>query len=214
MRTRIKFCGLVRAEDVDTAVALGVDAIGFVFYPPSPRALGVEDALALRKRLPSFVSAVGLFVNEAPDTMTAIASRVGLDVIQLHGDETPVQGREMSSACGLAWWKAIRMRQQTDLLSSAVDFKDAECLLLDSFSEAFGGSGKVFDWSWIPAGLTSRIILSGGLDPDSAGPAIQHVRPFAVDVSSGIQGHTPRHKDTARMERFVAAVLSADAGKT
>ena len=112
MRTRIKFCGLVRAEDVDTAVALGVDAIGFVFYPPSPRALGVDDALALRKRLPSFVSAVGLFVNEAPDTMTAIASRVGLDVIQLHGDETPVQGREMSSACGLAWWKAIRMRQQ------------------------------------------------------------------------------------------------------
>jgi phosphoribosylanthranilate isomerase len=93
MRTRIKFCGLVRAEDVDTAVALGVDAIGFVFYPPSPRALGLDEALALRRRLPSFVSAVGLFVNELPDTVAATASRVGLDVIQLHGDETPDQAR-------------------------------------------------------------------------------------------------------------------------
>jgi phosphoribosylanthranilate isomerase len=106
------------------------------------------------------------------------------------------------------------MRQQTDLLSSAVDFKDAECLLLDSYSESFGGSGKVFDWSWIPAGLPSRIILSGGLDSDSVAPAIQHVKPFAVDVSSGIQGHSPRHKDPALMERFIASVLSADAGRT
>jgi phosphoribosylanthranilate isomerase len=214
MRTRIKFCGLVRAEDVDTAVALGVDAIGFVFYPPSPRALDVDDALALRKRLPSFVSAVGLFVNETPDTLAATASRVGLDVIQLHGDETPGQGRAVSLAGRLPWWKAIRMRPQTDLLSSSLEFKDAECLLLDSFSEAFGGSGKVFDWSWIPAGLPSRIILSGGLDQDSVASAIHEVRPFAVDVSSGIQGDTPRHKDPARMERFVATVLSADAGKT
>ena len=214
MRTRIKFCGLVRAEDVDTAVALGVDAIGFVFYPPSPRALGIDEALALRRRLPSFVSAVGLFVNESPDTVAATASRVGLDVIQLHGDETPDQARGVSLACSLPCWKAIRMRQQTDLLSSAVDFKDAECLLLDSYSEAFGGSGKVFDWSWIPAGLPSRIILSGGLDSDSVAPAIQHVKPFAVDVSSGIQGHSPRHKDPALMERFIASVLSADAGRT
>lgn len=214
MRTRIKFCGLVRAEDVDTAVALGVDAIGFVFYPPSPRALGIDEALALRRRLPSFVSAVGLFVNESPDTVAATASRVGLDVIQLHGDESPDQARGVSLACSLPCWKAIRMRQQTDLLSSAVDFKDAECLLLDSYSEAFGGSGKVFDWSWIPAGLPSRIILSGGLDSDSVALAIQHVKPFAVDVSSGIQGHSPRHKDPALMERFIASVLSADAGRT
>ena len=214
MRTRIKFCGLVRAEDVDTAVALGVDAIGFVFYPPSPRALGIDEALALRRRLPSFVSAVGLFVNELPDTVAATASRVGLDVIQLHGDESPDQARGVSLACSLPCWKAIRMRQQTDLLSSAVDFKDAECLLLDSYSEAFGGSGKVFDWSWIPAGLPSRIILSGGLDSDSVALAIQHVKPFAVDVSSGIQGHSPRHKDPALMERFIASVLSADAGRT
>ena len=141
MRTRIKFCGLVRAEDVDTAVALGVDAIGFVFYPPSPRALGLDEALALRRRLPSFVSAVGLFVNESPDTVAATASRVGLDVIQLHGDESPDQARGLSLA-------------------------------------------------------------------------IQHVKPFAVDVSSGIQGHSPRHKDPALMERFIASVLSADAGRT
>ena len=106
------------------------------------------------------------------------------------------------------------MREQTDLLSSARSFEKAECVLLDSFSEAFGGSGKTFDWSWIPPDLPSRIILSGGLDSATVARAVSEVKPFAVDVSSGIQGDSPREKDTAKMERFVAAVIAADAGLT
>jgi phosphoribosylanthranilate isomerase len=211
LRTRIKFCGLVRPEDVDTAVALGVDAVGFVFYPPSPRALDVEQAGALRRRLPSFVQAVGLFVNAPNESILQTVNEVGLDVIQLHGDETPETLQALQVASQRAIWRAIRMRSSDDLLSSISMFGSAECLLLDSFSEGFGGSGKTFDWSWIPAGLPARLILSGGLDVERVGQAIRVVRPFAVDVSSGIQGPTARSKDPQRMEAFVAEVLRTDA---
>ena len=211
MRTRVKFCGLVRAGDVADAVAIGADAVGFVFYPRSPRALGADDARALRARLPSFVAAVGLFVDAPRDEVVATARRVGLDVLQLHGDETADDARALGEAAGLPWWKAIRMRPQTDLLSSAGSFGAAECLLLDAFSDGYGGSGRSFDWNWIPSGVPARIVLSGGLDAGSVSEAIRRVRPFAVDVSSGIQGSDPRTKDRARMERFVAAVLAADA---
>ena len=212
MRTRIKFCGLVRAQDVDTAVALGVDAIGFVFYPKSPRALSLQDAANLRRRLPSFVRAVGLFVDASAQTVARATHEVGLDVLQLHGDETPQTSMELAGWAGRRWWKAIRMREQTDLLSLAGSFEKAECVLLDSFSESFGGSGKIFDWSWIPPAMPSRIILSGGLDSTTVGRAVVDVKPFAVDVSSGIQGVNPREKDPAKMERFVSAVIAADAG--
>lgn len=211
MRTRIKFCGLVRGEDVDTAVALGVDAVGFVFYPRSPRALPADDATALRRRLPSYVAAVGLFVDASAEQVAAVAATVGLDVLQLHGDETPQLAQAIGRAAGRPWWKAIRMRAQTDLLSSARSYDAAECLLLDTYSEGFGGSGRAFDWSWIPRGLPARVVLSGGLEPGSVADAIQRVRPAMVDVSSGIQADDPRRKDPARMERFVAAVLAADA---
>lgn len=213
MRTRIKFCGLVRPEDVDDAVALGVDAVGLVFYPKSPRVLSPDEAAALRRRLPTWVAAVGLFVDETPDAVAGIVRRVGLDALQLHGDETPARGEEIARAAGRPWWKAVRMRRETDLLSSARSFGSAECLLLDAFSEGYGGSGRSFDWSWIPPGVPARIVLSGGLDDGSVADAIARVRPFAVDVSSGIQGDTPRRKDRARMERFVSAVLAADAGR-
>lgn len=211
MRTRIKFCGLVRGEDVDTAVALGVDAVGFVFYPRSPRALAADDATALRRRLPSYVAAVGLFVDASAEQVASVAATVGLDVLQLHGDETPQHAQAIGRAAGRPWWKAIRMRAQTDLLSSARSYDAAECLLLDTYSEGFGGSGRAFDWSWIPRGLPARVVLSGGLEPGSVADAIQRVRPAMVDVSSGIQADDPRRKDPARMERFVAAVLAADA---
>lgn len=215
MRTRIKFCGLVRPEDVDTAVALGVDAVGFVFYPRSPRAVEAELARALRRRLPSFVRAVGLFVNDDPARIAAVCRTVGLDILQLHGDESGTECAAISLACGeRPWWKGIRMRTADDLLSSFEPFAAAECLLVDSFSEGFGGSGKSFDWSWIPRERPARLVMSGGLDAASVGAAIESVRPFAVDVSSGIQGETPRNKDPARMEQFVSAVLAADAGRT
>ncbi len=214
MRTRIKFCGLVRPGDVDDAIAIGADAIGFVFYPKSPRALAAGEAAALRRRLPSWVSAVGLFVNASGESVAAVAREVGLDVLQFHGDETPGIAAEAAAAAGLPWWKAFRMRPETDLLSSSGSFGAAECLVLDAFSDGFGGSGRTFDWSWIPPGLPARIVLSGGLDAASVADAIGRVRPFAVDVSSGIQGDDPRTKDKGRMERFVAAVLAADAKRT
>lgn len=209
LRTRIKFCGLVRPVDVDDAVALGVDAIGFVFYSRSPRALDAEQAARLRRRLPSWVSAVGLFVNDTVEGVRSVATQVGLDVIQFHGDETAGQ----CSQAGLdhAWWRAVRMRQAGDLLSSFDDFPGAEALLVDSFHAGYGGSGLSFDWSWIPAVRPRPLILSGGLGPASVAEAIHRVAPEAVDVSSGIQGDDPRTKDRRKMEDFVSAVLSADA---
>lgn len=211
MRTRIKFCGLVRPEDVDVAVALGVDAVGFVFYPRSPRHVRPDEAMRLRRRLPSWVSAVGLFVNEAPERVAAVAADTGLDVVQFHGDESP---GDCDRACAgrLPYWRAVRMRGPADLLESADRFGAAEALLLDAFSDAYGGTGKRFDWSWIPRGFSRALILSGGLGPESVGEAIFQVRPTAVDVSSGIQGTDPRTKDKALMEQFVAAVVTTDAG--
>jgi phosphoribosylanthranilate isomerase len=210
MRTRIKFCGLVRPSDVDLAVSLGVDAVGFVFHPRSPRFLSIDEAAALRRRLPSFVSAVGLFVDAEPARVRTTSAGVGLDAVQFHGDETA----EACAAVGLPYWKAVRMRAGTDLIESARSFAAAECLLLDSYSEGYGGSGTAFDWSWIPRHVPARLILSGGLDAGSVERAIETVAPFAVDVSSGIQGASPREKDPARMASFVAAVLSADAGRS
>lgn len=224
MRTRVKFCGLVRPADVDVAVALGVDAVGFVFYPRSPRYLEVEQAVVLRRRLPSWVSAVGLFVNAGAEEMQAVADGVGLDAIQAHGDETPQHLAPLTRP----WWKALRIgvpaeesmpaqgRVQAD--TAAVQeamqlFSGAECCLVDSASSGFGGSGRAFDWSVLPKGGLERLVLAGGLRPDTVGEAIRQLSPFAVDVSSGIQGADPRAKDTVRMEVFMAAVLSADADR-
>lgn len=212
MRTRVKFCGLVRPEDVDVAVTLGVDALGFVFFPKSPRFLQIEEAAALRRRLPSFVRAVGLFVDADPALVRDTQTRVGLDVLQFHGNETLSTCRE--AAGSLPWWRAVRMRSQADLLESSAVFGDAECLLLDAFTPVFGGSGTGFDWNWVPpvpARGARRLILSGGLDDCTVGAGIRQVAPFAVDVSSGIQGTDARRKDPARMARFMEEVLRADA---
>lgn len=210
MRTRIKFCGFTDAGDLRDAAALGIDAAGFVFYPKSPRHVDADAALALRRALPSWVSAVGLFVDAEPAHVRQVAARVGLDVVQFHGDESPARCRE-SVPEGLAWWRAVRMRSAGVLLESFEIFGEAEALLLDSFSHGYGGSGTGFDWSWIPAKRPVPIVLSGGLNPDNVADAIASVRPLAVDVSSGIQSDDPRRKALARMERFVAEVLRADA---
>lgn len=218
MRTRIKFCGLVDAQDVRTGVALGVDAIGLVFHPGSPRALDVVHAAGLRRMLPSYVAAIGLFVDAPDGEVRRIADAVGLDVIQFHGDETP-QRCEHERPLGTAYWRAVRMRGGGDLLESSVRFRSAELLLLDSYSAGYGGSGETFDWSWIPAQRALPIALSGGLTPENVMGAIERVRPALVDVSSGIQADAPdgtprgqaRRKSNERMERFVAEVLRADA---
>jgi len=210
MRTRIKFCGFTDAGDLRSAAALGIDAAGFVFYPRSPRCVDAEAARALRRVLPSWVTAVGLFVNAEPDEVRQTVARVGLDVVQFHGDESPEACRA-SVPSGLPWWRAVRMRSPDVLLESFDHFGQAEALLLDSFSHAYGGSGAGFDWSWIPAARPLPVILSGGLSPGNVADAVGSVRPSAVDVSSGIQSDDPRRKALARMERFVAEVLQADA---
>ena len=217
-RTRVKFCGLVAVRDARDAVALGVDAIGLVFYPRSPRALDLAHAAGIRRTLPSYVAAIGLFVDAPPDQVRRVAGAVGLDALQFHGNESPDEC-EASTPAGVRWWRAVRMRTEVDLLESFVCFEHAEALLLDSFSPAYGGSGTAFDWSLIPAHRPRPIVLSGGLSPDNVADAIVQVRPDAVDVSSGIQADAadgtsrgePRRKSLQRMERFMAEVLRADA---
>ncbi len=222
MRTRIKFCGLTDAGDLRHAATLGVDAVGFVFYPPSPRHVDLDTAVALRRLLPSWIMAVGLFVDAAPAQVRETAARVGLDLIQFHGDESPEQCAQstlpIASAhaepdagqASLPWWRAVRMRSPELLLESFDRFAAADALLLDSFSQAYGGSGTGFDWSWVPPVRPLPIVLSGGLSAENVAAAIAAVRPIGVDVSSGIQSDDPRRKAAARMERFVAEVLRAD----
>ena len=239
LRTRVKFCGLVRPQDVDTAVALGVDAVGFVFYPKSARCVTLDEGAVLRRRLPSWVRAVGLFVNEPLNAMLEGVRRVGLDVVQAHGDETP-QALAGLGEQGVCYWKALRIGGQVadeqraawlqagrvpadaQALGAALGlFGQAECCLLDSAGPGFGGTGHAFDWSLLEdcphAGSSRadlpRVVLAGGLQPETVGEAIRRVAPFAVDVSSGIQGGDPRQKDTVRMERFMTAVLQADADR-
>lgn len=219
-RTRIKFCGIVDARDARDAAALGADAIGLVFYPRSPRAIDLAHAAGIRRMLPSYVAVVGLFVDAAPEDVRRTAGAVGLDALQFHGNES-AQQCEASTPAGLRWWRAVRMRAESDLIESFACFERAEALLLDSFTSAYGGSGTTFDWAWVPAHRPLPIVLSGGLSPGNVAEAIARVRPDAVDVSSGVQADAadgtprgePRRKSAQRMERFVAEVLRADAAR-
>ncbi len=215
-RTRIKLCGLSKTEDVDTAVALGADAVGFVFYPPSPRSVSVGQAVELAEHVPPLVSAVGLFVNATPDWIREVTSNVRLSLLQFHGDETPAQCAALAEVAGLPWWRAVRVGPDAtarDLVESSLDYSAASGLLLDTLVEGYGGGGKVFDWSLIPTDLGHRAVLSGGLNAQNVLDAIRRVRPYAVDVSSGIEVAGAKGvKDHARMAAFVRAVREADAG--
>ncbi|KAK42646.1 N-(5'-phosphoribosyl)anthranilate isomerase [Caballeronia jiangsuensis] len=215
-RTRIKLCGLSRAEDVQHAVALGADAVGFVFYPPSPRSVSVAQAVELARHVPPLVSAVGLFVNATPEWIREITSNVPLSLLQFHGDETPEQCEELAAIAGLSYWRALRIGADaatSHLIESSIKFKAAGGLLLDALVEGFGGGGKVFDWSLIPTDLGHRAVLSGGLNAQNVSDAIRRVRPYAVDVSSGIEVPGAKGvKDPARMAAFVRTVREADAG--
>jgi phosphoribosylanthranilate isomerase len=214
-RTRVKLCGLSREADVALAVELGADAIGLVFYPPSPRAVGVAEAVDLVKGLPPFVSAVGLFVNATPEWLSEVASNVPLAMLQFHGDETPAQCEALANLSGLPWLRALRVAsgtQSADLVESALNYSSASGLLFDTHVEGYGGGGKTFDWSLIPEDLAHRAVLSGGLNAQNVGDAIRRVRPYAVDVSSGIEVPGAKGvKDPARMAAFVRAVREADA---
>ena len=220
-RTRIKVCGITREEDLCAAVAAGVDALGFVFYPQSPRLVSAARARALIDLLPPFVTAVGLFVNEEAAVVQQIAFEAGLHMLQFHGDETPgycdqfgAQSRVQSGASSsLPYLKAARMTPQLDLLNFCTQFKGARGILLDAFVEGYGGGGEVFDWSLIPqqaAGRDARFVVSGGLRPSNVGGAIKALRPYGVDVSSGVEV-AKGVKDAELIHQFVSAVRAADA---
>jgi len=215
-RTRIKLCGLSKPADVSCAIDLGADAIGLVFYPPSPRSVSVAQAVELVHQVPPFVSVVGLFVNPTPDWMREVLSNVGLSLLQFHGDETADQCESLAGVAGLPWLRALRVAADTqpaDLVKSALNYSAASGFLFDTHVEGYGGGGKVFDWSLIPAELARRAVLSGGLNAQNVSDAIHRVRPYAVDVSSGIEVPGARGvKDHARMAAFVRAVRAADAG--
>ncbi|MDR2189306.1 MAG: phosphoribosylanthranilate isomerase [Azonexus sp.] len=205
MKTRIKVCGLTREADVDAAVAAGADAIGFVFYRPSPRYVTPERAAALARRIPPFVDVVGLFVNEAPAVIAAACAGAPLSLLQFHGDEDAAFCRQFARP----WLKAARVTAGLDLVEFARAFSDARGLLLDAFVDGYGGGGHVFDWTLIPPDLPGFIVLSGGLEAANVGDAIRRVRPAAVDVSSGVE-REKGIKDHDKIAAFVAAVRKAD----
>jgi len=205
MKTRIKICGLTRETDVDAAIAAGADALGFVFYPASPRALTAGRAAELARRIPPFVTITALFVNAAAAEIESVLARVPVSLLQFHGDETVNDCERWQRP----YIRAARVRAGLDLIQYAAAFPSARGILLDAFVEGYGGGGKVFDWSLIPATMPGSLILSGGLDANNVGEAVRRVRPVAVDVSSGVES-APGIKDAARIAAFVAAVRAAD----
>jgi phosphoribosylanthranilate isomerase len=206
MKTRIKICGLTREADVDAAVAAGADAIGFVFYPPSPRYVTPVRAAELARRVPPFVDVVGLFVNATSEEIAATCAAVPLNLLQFHGDEAP----EFCRSFARPWLRAARVRPGLDLVEFARSHAEARGLLLDAFVEGYGGGGHVFDWTLIPPDLPGHLVLSGGLHAGNVGDAIRRVRPVAVDVSSGVEAGKGI-KDHGKIAAFVAAVRAADA---
>ena len=203
---RIKVCGLTRVEDVQAAVAAGVDAIGLVFYADSPRHVSIACAAELCRHIPPFVTVVGLFVNASRAEVHRVIEAVPLNLLQFHGDETP----DYCAQFARPWLRAARVKPGLDLVEFAAAFGQARALLLDAFVEGYGGGGHVFDWSLIPPDLPGHWILSGGLHAGNVAAALEKLRPVAVDVSSGVEV-SKGIKDHDRITAFVAAVRAADA---
>ena len=216
-RTRVKICGLTRAEDAAAAVAAGADALGFVFYPPSPRYVTPARAAALIAALPPFVGTVGLFVNTTPAELTAVLAIAPVALLQFHGDETARQCAELAEAVRRPFLRVLRVKPDTmpaDLLECEHQYRTASSwysgLLLDTFVDAYGGAGKGFDWSLIPKELAPRVVLSGGLSVHNATEAVLRVRPYALDISSGVE-QQKGIKDARKIAAFMRAVRAADA---
>jgi len=205
MAVRVKICGITRLQDLHLACEAGADALGFVFYEKSPRHVTVELAAELVRALPPFVQSVGLFVNAEPAFIESVLKVVPLDLLQFHGDETPADCKRY----GRPYIKAVRVRADTDLLKYAADFEATRGLLLDAFVPGVpGGTGERFDWRLIPANLPKPVILSGGLTPGNIAEAVQQVRPWAVDVSSGVEV-SKGIKDARQVARFIANAKTA-----
>lgn len=210
---QVKFCGFTQASDVQQAIELGADALGFVFYPPSPRAVTAEQAQSLLQQVPAFVSVVALVVNMQPSELVALVNSVDFDVIQFHGDESAEQCQQLAKSVNKRWIKALRINQDThDLQSIQSQIKDyaqagASSILLDAYhKEAYGGTGERFDWSLIPKDSVLPIILAGGLTPDNVGDTLK-LPIQAVDVSGGIES-AKGIKDAGKMAAFIRSVKS------
>ena len=202
--TRIKICGLTRLEDLHAAVQAGADAIGLVFYPPSPRHVDLKKAAELARAVPPLVTIVGLFVNADPALVKETLAAVPIHLLQFHGDEDEHYCRQFDRP----YLKAARVKPGMDLVQYVEGFPSAQAILLDAFVDGYGGGGKTFDWTLIPPGLGKPIVLSGGLDAGNVGEAIARVRPAAVDVSSGVEA-ARGIKDAEKIRAFVSAVRAA-----
>lgn len=208
LRVRAKICGLTRPQDVECAIASGADAIGFVFYPPSPRAVTAQQAAELVQYATAFVQIVGLFVNASAAQIQQVLDVVPLDILQLHGDETPEQCKTIATQTKKRWIKALAVKDDTDVTALVAQYAQAgaSAILLDAWHPQLkGGTGQTFDWSKWP---TSNIplVLAGGLTPDNVNEAIAHTLPYAVDVSGGVEA-AKGIKDAALIHRFMQAVL-------
>ena len=205
MRTRVKICGITRPADARAAAEAGADAIGLVFYPPSPRYLSAERAVEIRDALPPFVQTVALFVNPDAAQVAQAIGRVRPAMLQFHGEESP----QFCAQFGTPYVKACRVKAGVDLLEYLRSFSSAAAWLLDSHVEEYGGVGERFDWSVVPRRLERPLILSGGLAPENVAEAIRRVRPWGVDVSSGVES-AKGIKDPAKIAAFIAEVRNAD----
>jgi phosphoribosylanthranilate isomerase len=205
-RTRIKICGFTREADVIAAARAGVDAVGLNLYPQSARHVSLDRAVALARELPPFVTPVLLFVNARADEVQQAVQALPQAILQFHGDETPAQ----CEAAQRPYLRAVAMRPGVDLLDWKYRFQSAQALLLDAPVEGYGGGGKVFDWSLLAANVGCRIVLSGGLNPANVTDGVLRARPWAVDVSSGVE-QSKGVKDALLMRQFCEAVREADA---
>ncbi|WP_218949503.1 phosphoribosylanthranilate isomerase [Acinetobacter sp. YH12116] len=207
MRTRAKICGITRVEDVHAVVNSGADAIGFVFYPPSPRSVSAEQASVLLQAIAPYVQVVGLFVNSSAGEIQAILNTVALDILQFHGDESPEQCQSIAQQVGRRWYKAIQVKPGLDVVTEIQKYQQAgaSAVLLDAWHpELKGGTGHSFDWSSFPQ-LDIPLILAGGLNPDNIEDAIHTTAAFAVDVSGGVES-AKGIKDQQLIERFMQGV--------
>ena len=204
MRTRIKMCGITSVADMQLAVSAGADAIGLVFYPPSPRCVSVEQAAEILKAMPAFVTSVALFVNPEPAFVQTVIEQTQVDLLQFHGDESPAFCQQFDRP----YIKAVRMQAETDLQALATAYASAQGLLVDTYKKGVpGGTGESFNWQWLPEPetLSLPLILAGGLNPENVKQAIEIVRPWAVDVSGGIEA-SPGKKSQQKVVEFVKAV--------
>lgn len=211
MRTRVKICGLTQEKDIRATVIAGADAIGLVFYPPSPRAVSLEQAVTLVKHIPAYVQVVGLFVNASFDEIANICRQVPIDILQFHGDESPEQCQNIAQKLSRRWYKAIQVKEGLDIIHEINQYKNAgaSAVLLDAYHpDLKGGTGHSFDWTTFPK-ADIPLILAGGLNPENVADAIALTQPYAVDVSGGVE-QAKGIKDSEKIQKFMDNVMNMD----